>query len=128
MDFYFLAETWSEVTEKHLARLEVVDNSLLVRLTGGHSKCASEYNYLETGSFKLRHHLTYLRLLYHHHILTRDKNETISKIYYKQKEENTKCDWFQSLKKKIFNLLNETLLRIQLVKLPKVYIKEQYGH
>ena len=95
----FSAETWSGVTEKHLARLEVVDNSLLVRLTGGHSKCASEYNYLETGSLKLRHHLTYLRLLYHHHILTRDKNETISKIYYNQKEENAKGNWFQSLKK-----------------------------
>ena len=52
---------------------------------------------METGTWKLRHHLTYLRLLYHHHILTRDKEETISKVYYKQKESSSKGDWFQLL-------------------------------
>ena len=57
------------------------------------------YNHLETGTWQLRHHLTYLRLLYHHHILTRPKEETISKIYFKQKEEPIKGNWFQLLKK-----------------------------
>ena len=51
-----LAETWSGVSEKQISRLEVVDNSLLVRLGGGHCKGASEFNHLETGTVKLRHH------------------------------------------------------------------------
>ena len=91
----FSAEAWSGITDKQLARMEVVDNALVARLTGGHSKCPTEFNHLETGTWQLRHHLTYLRLLYHHHILTRPKEETISKIYFKQKEEPTKGDWFQ---------------------------------
>ena len=37
--------------------------------------------------------------MYHHHILTRDNNETIKKIYVKQKENYVKGDWFQLLLK-----------------------------
>jgi hypothetical protein len=93
----FSAEAWSGVTEKQLARLEVVDTALLRKLAGGHSKCGTEFHHLETGTLKLRHILTYLRLMYHHHILTRDQNETIHKIYQKQKVEKLKGDWFQLL-------------------------------
>ena len=80
----YSAEAWSGLTEKQLSRLEVVDSSFLRQLTGGHSKCASEFHHLETGTWKLRHILTYLRLLYHHNILNREENETIKKIYRKQ--------------------------------------------
>ena len=64
----FSAEAWSGVTEKQLARLEVVDMALLTKLAGGHSKCATEFHHLETRTLKLRHILIYLRLMYHHHI------------------------------------------------------------
>ena len=93
----FSAEAWSSVTEKQLARLEVVDTALLRRLTGGHSKCGTEFHHLETATWKLRHHLSYRRIMFHHHILTRDKNETIHKIYNKQKEETLKGDWLNSI-------------------------------
>ena len=93
----FSAEAWSGVTEKQLARLEVVDTALISKLAGGHSKCAVEFHHLETGTLKLRHILSYLRIMYHHHIITRDENETIHKIYRKQKEEYIKGDWFQLL-------------------------------
>jgi hypothetical protein len=91
----YSAEAWSGITEKQLARLEVVDSSLLRRLTGGHVKCATEFLHLETGTWKLRHHLTYLRLMYHHHILTREDTETIKKIYITQKNNIIKGDWFR---------------------------------
>ena len=95
----YSAEAWSGVTEKQLARLEVVDSALFRQLTGGHSKCASEFHHLETGTLKLRHTLTYLRLLYHHNILARDENETINKIYRKQNENCVKGDWYNLLLK-----------------------------
>ena len=95
----FSAEAWSGVTEKHIKRLEVVDTALLRKLTGGHSKCGHEFHHLETGTLKIQHILTYLRLMYHHHILSRDKNETIKKEYLKQKQEYLKGDWFQLLQK-----------------------------
>ena len=88
----YSAEAWSGITEKQLARLEVVDSALLRQLTGSHSKCASEFHHFETGTWKLRHILTYRRLLYHHNILCRDENETIKKIYRKQKENSIKGD------------------------------------
>ena len=75
----------------------MVDNALLVRLTGGQSKCPSEFNYLETGSLKLRHILTYRRLMYHHEILSREDSETIKKIYMKQKTDRVRGDWIKLL-------------------------------
>ena len=93
----FSAEAWSAVTEKEIKRLEVVDTALLRSLVNGHSKCPVVFHYLETGSLMLRHILTFNRLMYHHHILSRDKNETIQKIYLKQKEDSIKGDWYKLL-------------------------------
>ena len=46
----YSAEAWSDVTDKQLSRLEVVDTALLKKLTGGHSKCPSEFVHMETGT------------------------------------------------------------------------------
>ena len=53
----YSAEAWSGITDKELARMEVVDSSL----TGGHVKCGTKFLHLEIRTWKLRHHLTYLR-------------------------------------------------------------------
>lgn len=47
----------------------------------------------------LRHMLMVNRLMYHHHLITRGEEETIYKIYCKQKEDPLKGDWFSILKK-----------------------------
>ena len=101
----YSAEAWSGVTDKQMARIEVVDSALLQKLTGGHSKCASEFHHLETGTWKFRHILSYKRLMFHHFILTRDEIETIHKKYKKQKEEFVKGHWYQLLKAD-FQLIN----------------------
>ena len=49
--------------------------ALLVRLTDGQSKCP-----YESGTLKLRHILTYRRLMYHHEILSREDSEPIKKL------------------------------------------------
>ena len=74
-----------------------MDTSLLRKLTGGHAKCATEFYHLETATWKLRHHVSYLRIIYHQNILQREANETISKIYHKQKEGTVKGDWLKLL-------------------------------
>jgi hypothetical protein len=71
----FSAETWSVVTKRNMARMQVVDTALMRSLTGGHSKTPVEFHFLETGSLMLKHILTINRMIYHHHILTRDENE-----------------------------------------------------
>ena len=120
----FSAEAWSGLTEKQLTRMEVVDSALLVRLADGHSKCPSEFNHMETGTWKLRHHLSYLRLLYHHHILTREKEETISKIYYKQKQSCSKGDWFQLLQGD-FDFIRVEMNEDQIIQTPKCEYKKK---
>ena len=114
----YSAEAWSDITEKQLARMEVVDSSLLRRLTDGHVKCATEFLHLETGTWKLRHHLTYLRLMYHHHILQRDDTETIKKIYEKQKTNFVKGDCFQLLLKD-FEFIKKDLNEKEICEMPK---------
>ena len=104
----FTAEAWSGVREANLVRLEQVDLALLRSLVSGHSKCATEFAHLETGTLKLRHILTQNRLMYHHHILQQDKTETIRQIYEKQKTDYTKGDWFQLLIKD-FEFIEETM-------------------
>ena len=95
----FSAEAWSNVSVKDVKRLEQVDTALISHLVNGHAKCPTVFHYLETGSLMIRHILTYLRLLYHHHILSRNENETLNKIYHKQKELQTRGDWYQLIKK-----------------------------
>ena len=60
----YSAEAWSNLTEKQLVRLEVVDSVFLAQLTGGHAKNLSEFHAPEIGTWK--HILCYLRLLYNH--------------------------------------------------------------
>jgi hypothetical protein len=95
----FTAETWSGLKENQLKRLEQVDSSLLRSLMKCHSKTPIEFLHMESGTWKLRHILTLNRMMYHHHILTTDKNETIMKMYLKQKSDQTKDDWYQLLQK-----------------------------
>ena len=88
----------------------VVDTSLLRRLTSGHSKCPTKFYHLETSTWKLRHHLMYRRIMHHHHLVTRDKTETICKIYQQQKKDSIRDDWIELLKadfKSIKQELNE---------------------
>ena len=120
----FTAEAWSGLTEKQLARLEVVDTSLLQKLAGGHVKCATEFYHLETATWKLRHHVSYLRIIYHQNILQREANETISKIYHKQKEGTVKGDWLKLLNED-FKFLGVDINEQEIISTPKEIYKKQ---
>ena len=117
----FTSETWSNIKEEDIKRLEQVDQSLLNHLVSGHSKSPLEFVYLETGSLKLRCILTQNRLMFHHHLLGLDENETLKKIYVKQKKETTKGDWFQLLKED-FTFIEEVMDENKI----KLYSKEEY--
>ena len=45
----------------------------------------------------LRHIVRMKRIMYHHHILSRNSNETIRKICMKQKEDQLLGDWYSLL-------------------------------
>ena len=46
-------------------------------------------------------------MMYHHHILMRNKNQTIKKIYEKEKEDHVKGDWYQLLMEDFVFVENE---------------------
>ena len=87
----FTSETWSGVQEAQIRRLEQVDEALLRSLLySAHFKFAIEFLHLESGTLKLRQILSMNRMMYHHHLLTLDDQESIKKIYNKQREETRK--------------------------------------
>ena len=58
------------------------------------------------------------RIMYHHHILTRGEEETIKRIYYKQKEDPLKGDWYGLLKKD-FEFIGEEIDDRKIASIPK---------
>ena len=112
------------MTNTQLARIEAIDSALLCKLTGGHTKCASEFNHLETGTWKLRHILSYHRLIYHHNILSRGGKETINKIYRKQKSNSVKGDWIKLLEKD-FDFIGIQMNEEQIINTPKDAYKKE---
>jgi hypothetical protein len=95
----YSAEAWSAVSEKEIKQLEQVDSALLKGLLESHSKTATCFYYLETGSLMLRHIIRINRVMYLHHILGLERDEMVRKIYEKQKEAPLKGDWFKLIQK-----------------------------
>ena len=62
--------------------------------------------------------------MFHHEILSREDNETIKKIYLKQKEERTKGDWI-SLLEEDFKFIGIELKEEEICSLPKSDYKEK---
>ena len=84
---------WYNLSQSDISHLESVDLYLLKKILKCHSKVSKELVHLETGTFSVKHILKRRRLSYLHHLLTRNKNELISKVYYAQKRQPVKGDW-----------------------------------
>ena len=120
----FTSETWSGVQEAQIRRLEQVDEALLRSLLySAHSKVALEFLHLESGTLKFRHILSMNRMMYHHHLLTTDHEESINKIYDKQKEDPTKGDWYELLQND-FKFIGEEINEEQIKSMSKSEYKK----
>ena len=81
-------ELYRLVADTDIEKLEVVDRAGLRALIGGHkggghAKCSKAFYYLEFGALMIKHIIMIKRLMYHHHILSRDDCEMIKKVYLK---------------------------------------------
>ena len=83
----FSAEAWSNVEDKDNKRLEQVDTCLLKSLSRGHSKTPVVFHHLKTGVMILGNMLMVNQLTYHPHMLSMGEEETVKKIYSKQKND-----------------------------------------
>ena len=89
----FNSEAWHGVTSAQVVKLEQLDESLLRGILNAHSRTAKEFLYLETGTIPIRYILAQRRINYLKHILSRDENELIRKIYTAQKNQPTRGDF-----------------------------------
>ena len=93
------SEVWPSLNQDHLESLEAADIDLMRKIFNAHTKTASELFFLETGKIPFRFVIYKRRLMYLWHILTRNENELIHKVYSVQKLQTTKGDWFQIIQK-----------------------------
>ena len=91
------SEVWYGMKEKHYEQLEEVDHYLLRKFLNGHSKTPKETLHLETGTLPIRYVIKQRRINYLHHLLTRDKKELISKVFFAQKRRTSSDDWVESV-------------------------------
>ena len=91
------AEVWHNVKLHHVQSLESYDVNHLRKVLNAHSKTAIEAFFLELGKYPLRFVLAKRRCMYLWHIVHRDTDELIWKIYEAQKCQPNKGDWFEIL-------------------------------
>ena len=88
------SESWPSITVKQLKALEDVDISLFRKIFNSQMNSNKVLFFIETAKQPLRFSLSKRRLMFLHHLLTRDSNELIKKIYEVQKIKKTKGDWY----------------------------------
>ena len=98
------SEAWHGVTSAQIAKLEAVDESLLRNILKAHSKTAKEFLYLETGTIPIRWIVAQRRINYLKHILSRDDNELIKKVYLAQRENPTRGDFAKLVEKDLLDI------------------------
>ena len=112
------SSVWYGLTEKQLTELELADEYLIRKILNCHAKVPKEFLYQETGLIMVRHIIKRRRIMYLHHLLTREKSELISKIYYSQKMKPVKGDWAVTVEKDCHDL-NIDIESIKLMKKQK---------
>ena len=111
------SETWYGIKSSHILELQEVDEYLLRKILKAHSKTPKEMLHLETATVPIKYIIESRRLSYLHHILTREKSELISKIYFAHKRRPVKDDWSETIKKDIEHIeLNLSEENIKIMK------------
>ena len=105
----FNSETWLRLTEENIKRLESVDLMLLRKLLKTPISTPKVSLYLETGSVPLRYILRGKRIMFLHHILTRDMDTLISRVFWTQVHNTGKGDWCQVVREDLDTLGMDSL-------------------
>ena len=87
------SEVWHSVTKVQIEKLEMIDKILLRHALNAHSKTGVEWLYADTGSLSLKSLMQVRRLMYLWHILSRDEEELIHRIYKSQSNSSSVGDW-----------------------------------
>ena len=87
------AETWLRLSKENIKKLESIDLMLLRKLLKTPISTPKVSLYLETGSVPLRYVIKRKRIMFLHHIVTRETNALINRVFWAQVHDTTKGDW-----------------------------------
>ena len=90
----FNAETWHRLTKENIKKLESIDLMLLRKLFKTPTSTPKTALYLETGCVPIRYVIKGKRIMYLHHILTRE-DALIKQVFRAQEAYQGKGDWYQ---------------------------------
>ena len=105
----FNAETWGRLTKENIKKLESVDLMLLRKLLQTPISSPKASLYLETGCIPIRFLIKGKRIMYLHHILTRNEDALIRKVFSAQVQKPTKGDWCQVVREDLDSIGLATL-------------------
>ena len=110
------SETWQGLNSTDITSLSIVDHKIMRVICNGHAKTPTEFYYLETGALPLENIVASRRIMYHHNIISRDKNELVRRVYEAQKGDPTKGDFIELVKKdmeSIGEVFNEDMIGME---------------
>ena len=87
------SETWLRLTQKDLGKLEGIDKLFLRRIFQVPNSTPIPFLYLETGCIPIRYIMKIKRIMYLHHILTRNEEALIKRAFWAQQRKPAKGDW-----------------------------------
>ena len=94
-------ESWHNLKDQQIKELKVLDQFLIRKFLGAHSKVPVEFLNLETFAIPIDFILTSCQLNDLHTILKRGDNEITKKIYFAQKNDPIKGDWVEHIQEGI---------------------------
>ena len=125
------SESWHSITDTDIEKLTILDNCLMRYILGAHSKVPTEMLFLETAAIPIKYVIKCRRMIYLKEILDRKDNEIINKIYYTQKANPLKGDWWL-LVQEDFNFICENINEDFIINMKTVeykkYIKSKIRH
>ena len=98
------ADTWTNLTQQDIDDLEQMDKSLLKKILQTSSSTPNCAVFLELGVEPVRFLIKGKRLMFLHHILTRNENELILQVYQAQKNQPVEKDFSETVKKDLIDL------------------------
>ncbi len=87
------SETWLRLNEKDMKRLEGVDRMFLQRIFQVPISTPKASLYLETGCIPIKYIMKMKRIMFLHHILTRQEDALITRAFWAQVQDPAKGDW-----------------------------------
>ena len=100
----FNAETWHRLSKENIKKLESIDLMLLRKLLKTPISTPKPSLYLETGCVPIRYIIKGKRIMYLHHILTRETHALISRVFWAQVQNPGRGDWCQVVREDLDSL------------------------